>query len=158
MADSRERQIQDAVMGVLGDAADELMIDARPVRLLTLFPESRFQQRALPAVVVERFRETNTEAFTHGEDSMTYAADVWMIDAFKPSPEGEEDCRERLANLRERVEAALWVEPYLRLEVYSVMPGFWRLEQIDELPTQLGNKLMRLRCRMEVPLIVQKRS
>lgn len=155
---SRESQIQTAVLGVLTSAVGDLMIDARSVKLLSLFPTDRFQQRSLPAIVVERFRETSVEPFTNVEDSMMYESDVWVLDAFKPTHEGELACQERLSRLAEKLEAALWGEPYLRLEVFSVLPGFWRFSQAGDAPTQSGNNLMRLRCKLEVPLVVRKRG
>lgn len=155
---SREQQIQAAVLGILEDAAADLRIDARGVKLLGLFPDKVFQQRAFPAIIVERPRETGVEPHSNITDRITYEADVWCLDAYRPTAEGEVAGRERLSLLAEKLDAALWGEPYLRLEVFAVMPGFWEFGQSGDEPTQSGNNIMRLKCRLVVPLIVQKRG
>lgn len=146
--------IRNAVKGVL-DAAP-LVHGGRTLRVYGTLPDREFSQRELPIVSLERPRRTESEPWAHRTDRDVYTMQIFAVDSFRPTFDGEQEALERLRVLLAMVEARLRASRDLGLLAYDVMEGFWDFAPESGEAEAAGNNLLRMPGTLTVPVIVEK--
>lgn len=127
----------------------------RKPKVQTTLPETTLNQRVLPLIIVETPRMESLNAFDSTHSRETYSCDIHFIDAHKASPDGKQDTINYLQWLRHRTIQEILRTKHIDLPQLHIHTSFIRYEFATDIEELEGANLVKVRCTLTVPVIVQ---
>lgn len=153
---SVHQELKSAALKILEDGADALVSAARTAVIVEYLGEDTFSQKAVPMIAVARPEKMAEESWGRDHDRREFELPILLIDAMGPKPSDEEDCKERLDILGERLRALFGEaeNQNLRLPQYQVFYSMCTWAEGEVL--KVGQNLLLKGHLLTVPMIVPR--